>query len=373
MLKDLLRPWRLRAACLPWRLAAATGLYRGNGAPVRFVIENADWAIRWVGEHVRDEIELLAPDTITITTEPQRLAHRIVHFGSQYMWLAWGRHMSRTNRYAVSFFHGKHEDGAAVSRHIDEFLASVPRLSRIVTGSGLIEQRLLAWGVPRDKVVRIPIGVDTKLFRPPTPTQREAARARLGIPGSATVVGSFQKDGVGWGDGMEPKLIKGPDVFLKAIERLKRDVPVVVMLTGPARGFVKQGLDRIGVPFVHRYVQGHAELVECYHALDFYFITSREEGGPMGLMESMASGVPVISTAVGMAPDLVADGVTGGLAESEDVEGIAERALRILSLTESKSARLKEQAAEAVKVCDWSVVGRRHLEEVYKPLLDHAS
>lgn len=373
MLKDLLRPWRFHTTSLPWRLAAATGLYQGKGTPISFVIENADWAIRWVGEHVRDEIEALAPGMISTTTEPQRLAHRVVHFGSQYMWLAWGRHMSRSNRHVVSFFHGKREDGPEVSRHIDEFLASVPRLSRIVTGASLIEQRLLAWGVPRERVVRIPIGVDTKLFRPPTPTQREAARARLGIPDSAIVVGSFQKDGVGWGDGMEPKPIKGPDVFLKAIERLKRDVPVVVMLTGPARGFVKRGLDRIGVPFVHRYVQGHAELVECYHALNLYFITSREEGGPMGLMESMASGVPVVSTAVGMAPDIVADGVTGGLAESEDVEGITEKALRILSLTESKSARLKEQAAEAVKVCDWSVVGRRHLEEVYKPLLEHES
>ena len=59
--------------------------------------------------------------------------------------------------------------------------------------------------------------------------------------------------------------------------------------------------------------------------------------------------------------------------ESEDVKGIVERALRILSLSENESARLKAQAVEAVKVCDWSVVGRRHLEEVYKPLLNHAS
>ena len=373
MLKDLLRSWLRRAVSLPWRLAAATGMYHGEGPPVQFVVENAAWAIRWVGEHVRDEVEAIAPGTIATTVEPQRLVTQVVHFGSQYMWLAWGRHMSKSNRYVVSFYHGKREDGPEVSRHIDEFLASVPRLSRIVTSSSLIEQRLLVWGVPREQVVRIPIGVDTKLFCPPTSAQRAAARAKLGIPIDAIVVGSFQKDGVGWGDGMEPKLIKGPDVFVKAIERLKRDVPVVVMLTGPARGFVKQGLDSIGVPFVHRYVQVHADLVECYHALDLYFVTSREEGGPMGLMESMASGVPVVSTAVGMAPDLIMDGVTGGLVESEDVKGIVERALRILSLSENESARLKAQAVEAVKVCDWNVVGRRHLEEVYKPLLNHAS
>jgi glycosyltransferase involved in cell wall biosynthesis len=172
---------------------------------------------------------------------------------------------------------------------------------------------------------------------------------------------------------MEPKFIKGPDIFLKAVERLRREIPVVVLLTGPARGFVKQGLDRIGVPFFHRYVRSHAELVECYHALDLYFVTSREEGGPMGLMEGMASGVPVVSTAVGMAPDLIVDGMTGALVEGESAEDITEKALRMLSLPESESARLKEQAAKAVKICDWSVVGRRHLDEVYKPLLRHAS
>ena len=247
------------------------------------------------------------------------------------------------------------------------------RIGRIVTGAGLVEQRLLAWGVPQERLVRIPIGVDTKLFCPCTPEQKQAARVRLGIPDNAVVVGSFQKDGVGWGDGMEPKLIKGPDIFLKAVERLKRNVPVVVMLTGPARGFVKQGLERLGVPYVHRYVQCHAQLVECYQALDLYFVTSREEGGPMGLMESMASGVPVVSAVVGMAPDLIVDGVTGGLVEVEDAEGIASKAMQLLSLPEMELSDFKTRAMQAVKVCDWSIVGRRHLEEVYRPLLEHAS
>lgn len=373
MLKALLRAWRIRVACWPWRAAAATGLYEGNGPPVRFVIENADWAIRWVGEHVSEEIEAIFPGTIATTTQPQRLAQRVVHFGSQYMWLTWGRHMSRTNRYVVSFFHGKHEDGPEVSKHIDAFLNSVPKLGRIVTSASVIEQRLLAWGVPSKQIVRIPIGVDTRLFCPSTLDQKKTARARLDIPDDAVVIGSFQKDGVGWGDGMEPKWIKGPDVFLKAVERLKRNVPVVVMLTGPARGYVKQGLDRLGVPFVHRYVQSHADLVKCYQALDLYLVTSREEGGPMGLMESMASGVPVVSTAVGMAPDLIVDGVTGGLAGVDDAEGIAGKAMHLLSLPETELSGLKASALQAVKVCDWSIVGRRHWEEVYRPLLEHAS
>ena len=372
-LKSRLRVWRTRMSCLPWRIAATAGLYRASGAPVQFAIESEDWAIRWVGEHIRDEIEVLEPGIIAVTTQPQRMVSRIVHFGSQYKWLTWGRHLSPSNRYVVSFFHGKRQDGPDVSRHIDEFLASVPRLSRIVTGAGIVEQRLLDWGVPRDKVVRIPIGVDTRLFQPASMVYKAVARERLGIPENAVVLGSFQKDGVGWGDGMEPKMIKGPDVLLGAVERLRHDIPLVVMLTGPARGYVKHGLERLGVPYVHRYVQGHVDLVDCYHALDLYVVSSREEGGPMGLMESMASGVPAVSTHVGMAPDLIVDGITGGLVPAEDAAGLADKARMILSMSEEGLAALKREAAAAVSVCDWRVVGRRHLEEVYRPLMAHGA
>ncbi len=368
MLKDLLRPWKFRAACLPWRIATAAGLWQGDGAPVQFVIEKADWAIRWVGEHVRDEANAIAPGSVATTVAPQRIANRVVHFGSQYMWLAWGPHMPRGNRYVTSFFHGKPEDGPEIARHIDQFLDSVPRLDKIVTGAGLIEARLLSWGVPREKVVRIPIGVNTKTFVPPTPEQRAAARARFGIAPGRIVVGSFQKDGMGWGDGMEPKRIKGPDVFVSAVAELAKDRPVTVFLTGPARGYVKRELEARGIPFVHTYAKGHAELVDCYHALDLYFVTSREEGGPMGLMESMASGVPVVSTRVGMAPDLIADGVAGGLTDPEDAVAIAARAASLLDLPDGGDA-LRAAARSAVMAADWSVVGRDHWFKVYQPLL----
>jgi glycosyltransferase involved in cell wall biosynthesis len=354
---------------MPRRFLGVLNRRPASGAPVRFVIEEADWAVRWVGEHVRDEANRLAPGTVAVTTRPAEIHGRVVHFGSQYMWLAWGRAMGRSNRYVTSFFHGKREDGRDVARHIDRFLASEPRLSRIVVANGLVEARLIGWGVPRDKVVRIPIGVDTALFVAPSLEQRNTARAALGLAEGQVVIGSFQKDGTGWGDGMEPKMIKGPDVFVDAVARLAREFPVFVLLTGPARGFVKSRLEKIGIPYAHTYPAVHADLVRCYHALDLYIVSSREEGGPMGLMESMSSGIPIVSTRVGMAPDLIVDGQTGGLAEPDDVEGLVAKAARALITPPEERAVQLAAAREAVKVCDWSVVGRDHLEKVYRPIL----
>ena len=58
-----------------------------------------------------------------------------------------------------------------------------------------------------------------------TSKSRQDARKRLGIPQTAVVIGSFQKDGNGWGEGKEPKLIKGPDVLLETLEILKSRIP----------------------------------------------------------------------------------------------------------------------------------------------------
>lgn len=369
MIGDQLRYLRCAAKSLPWRLAAKAGLVEGDCHPVQFVVENADWAIRRVGEHVRDAITPHAPGVITTTIDPYRHADRVVHYGSQYMWLAWGPHIARSNKAVTSFFHGKREDGEAVDRHIDRFLESVPRLSKVVTGARLIEERLVSWGVPRDKIERIPISVDMDLFVPPDQDQRRAARAIFGIAPDAVVIGSFQKDGVGWGDGMEPKRIKGPDIFLDVVADLRKDLPVHVFLTGPARGFVKKGLDDLGVPFTHVYVETHGELTRCYHALDLYLVTSREEGGPMGLMESMASGVPVVSSTVGMAPDLIETGVTGGLvAPEEDIAAYSSQVKALLRLPD-RAAGLRAKAQQAVSVADWKTVGQQHYERVYLPLL----
>jgi glycosyltransferase involved in cell wall biosynthesis len=366
VLRAALRPVLYRTLGLPARLRAGLGLHRAQ-PPVAFVIERAEWAIRWVGEHVCREIEAIEPGLAATVLEPHRLSSQIVHFGSQFMWVPWSGALTRSNRYVTSYYHGKPEDGPEIARHVEGFLRSLPRLARIVVSASLVERRLAAWGVPPEKMVRIPIGTDLRIFVPPTPAEREAARASLGIPEGAIAIGSFQKDGVGWGDGMEPKPIKGPDIFLETLARLKRELPVFAIVTGPARGYVKAGLERRGIPYAHRYAKDHAALVACYHALDLYLVTSREEGGPMGLMESMATHVPVVSTPVGMAPDLLVDCVTGGLAASCEPEEVAARALALLSHPDP--AALRAAAREAVKVADWPRVGRAHLEQVYRPLL----
>ena len=86
----------------------------------------------------------------------------------------------------------------------------------------------------------------------------------------------------------------------------------------------------------------------------------------MALIESMSSHVPVVSTRVGMAPDLITDGISGALAEVGDVEAMAARAHDLLSLPNA-AAVMKAAAREAVMIADWSVVARRHIDDIWQP------
>jgi glycosyltransferase involved in cell wall biosynthesis len=367
-MKQLLRSTKISAQALPWQIAAATGIWQGSGAPVKFVSERINWAIRTVGENIGMHLNAQIPNVFEMTTTPYKHANRVVHFGSQYMWLNWKNRMPTGNRYVTSFFHGKPEDGPEVARHIDQFVASVSSLDIVVTGASLVARRLCDWGVPESKVRLIPIGVDTRRFVLPTDEQKQNARTRFGIQPNEIVIGSFQKDGVGWGDGMEPKLIKGPDRFIDVVSQLAKDFPIKVFLTGPARGYVKSALEKRGIGYIHQYPKDHTGLAECYWALDLYFMTSREEGGPMGLTESMASGVPVVSTAAGMAPDLLLGDLAGSLIEDYSREKFVQAAQTML---DDKMAydKFRIDCRKQVTSIDWKHVAQAHWDEAYRPLI----
>lgn len=250
---------------------------------------------------------------------PQCLFH-----GSHFFLLGdeWIRH---DHRIATAYFHGRPGSGAKEFDIVYKRLCEEhSRIGRIQVSHSEMKDVVLASGIDKEKVFLIPIGINVDYFGPAMGEMRLAARRELGIPESAFVVGSFQKDGVGWGEGVEPKLVKGPDVLLRTLEALKPRIPELwVLLSGPSRGYVKKGLERLGIPYRHCFFDEYVKIGRLYNALDVYIVTSRQEGGPKAVLESMASGVPLVTTRVGQAMDLVRHGENGWMASPEDVEGLA--------------------------------------------------
>jgi glycosyltransferase involved in cell wall biosynthesis len=261
------------------------------------------------------------------------------HFESlQPRWLA------STHSLGTAYLHGRPgtEGYPEFDRAFETLRGQPARFSRIQVTHAEMRDLVLEAGVEPGSVHLIPIGIDLENFPIVTAERRSAARARLALPDDAFVVGSFQKDGVGWGEGLEPKLIKGPDVLVSALRRMQTAIPELrVLLTGPARGYVRRELDRAGIPHEHMVAGSRAELAAAYHAVDVCVVPARQEGGPKSVLESMASGVPLVTTRVGQATDLVEDGANGWLVDVEDADGLAERMIEIQA---GRAARVPESA-----------------------------
>jgi glycosyltransferase involved in cell wall biosynthesis len=336
----------LRSVAVP---VAGTLTRRWPASSRLFLVgEGASWAI---DDHL-EAVAVLARE-LRIKLADRRLltaSHdQAAFFGSQFTllrepWQEWPHALG------TAYFHGL--PGTPDMPEFDEayrvLCAHHHEVARVQVSHPEIRDLVLSSGIDPAKVFEIPIAVELDVFQPQTSELRATARAELGIPESAFVVGSFHKDGVGWGDGLEPKLIKGPDVLLATMEHLRAHHPEVhVLLSGPARGYVTAGLTERGIPWTHRKLARYEDIAGLYAALDAYVVSSRQEGGPKGILESMASGVPVVSTRVGQATTLISDGENGWLADVEDAEALAERLASIGDATAVVAAGLETARANS--------------------------
>jgi len=264
-----------------------------------------------------------------------------VHFTDQFV-LRQNKFFSSQFRKSLDYFHGRPGTEPGFTEIFENLKKNHNVIDRIRVSHQEMMDVILSSGIDRSKVFKIPIGIDPVLLAQHRDVSKNEIRTQLKIPQSAVVIGSFQKDGNGWGEGLEPKLIKGPDVFLKTIEILKDKIPgLFVLLTGPARGFVKKGLEKIGVPYVHHYLDTYFEIGKYFRALDLYIVASRQEGGPKAILESMAAGVPLVTTRVGQAIDLVQHGLNGYMVDVNQAEELAFYSEKILSNADIKENFIK--------------------------------
>ena len=339
---------------------------------VFYVIESKNWSISWDGYYITHNVERNSGIGCRTTRFYEGISRQILHFGSRNIYLGDGRYRSvdPSNRTIFTWFHGSESDlnpeNQKMIRAIPECISLV---DKVVTSSSIAKGRLIGWGVPESKLKVIPLGIDLERFQPAMRNQYESIREQLGIPEDAVCIGSFQKDGNGWGEGYEPKLVKGPDTLLKVVEELAGRYKLFVLLTGPARGYVKRGLEMLNVPYGHTFLKNYYDIVKYYQALDVYLVTSRDEGGPKAVLECMATGVPVVSTRVGMAPDVIQDGENGFLADVEDVGGLVAATQKLIEDSSLKQ-KFREAGSTTILDYDWAKIGKQYVDKVYNPLLE---
>jgi glycosyltransferase involved in cell wall biosynthesis len=140
----------------------------------------------------------------------------------------------------------------------------------------------------RNQFVVLPLGIDLGELDA-EPGSGDVLRAQLGIEAREIVVGIVGR----------LTAIKNHDLFLRVAARLGNAAQFVIYGDGGDREALEQ---RAGSNVVFA---GTRAATEIYDSLDIAALTSRNEGTPLALIEGMACGRPVISTAVGGVIDLL--------------------------------------------------------------------
>ncbi len=349
-------------------LTGRPGAGRRGYPSLYYVVPGVNWVLDWVGYYVTRGVQEQFGLKAQVVRSARNLSRQIVHYGSLWDTLANldSRHTG-LNTAVGTIFHGQ-KDSPEFQDALGRVLAKKGAFAKLHTASRIMEERLLSWGVPQEKLVCIPLGVDLDRFYPPSSKERNERREELGIPADAFCIGSFHKDGQGMGEGNTPKLIKGPDVLIEVLNNLSKRHKIFVLLSAPARGYVKKGLDAAGVTYRHLVEEDYHRIPRLYHALDSYLLTSREEGGPKGVLEALASGVPFVGTRVGLVPDVITPQRDGLLAESEDVRGLAEAVSKLIQLPELRN-QFSKNGLKKIRDYGWPAIAARYYREIYQPLL----
>jgi glycosyltransferase involved in cell wall biosynthesis len=318
---------------------------------ILFVSEGMNWSTSWDILELSNVAEKLGIKSRFSPPLLIGLPRQSIFFVNRHPFLKHPlRYKLWKNRIAFPYYHGDPSSGdKELVQEYNNLRKCHEKVSRIQVTNFHMKNVVLESGIAEEKVFLIPISINKGFFGVQTPESKITARRKYQIPQNAVVVGSFQKDGVGWGEGLEPKFIKGPDIFLNTVEILKDSIPeFFVLLSGPARGYVKKGLEKLNIPYKHIYIENYPEIGGLYHCLDLYMVTSREEGGPKSVLEAMAAGVPLITTRVGQATDMVRNGYNGMIVDVEDTENIVFACKKILNDSELRK-KIIQNGSETAK------------------------
>lgn len=244
---------------------------------------------------------------------------------------------------------------------------------RIVAATHAEEAQLeFLYGVPEEKIVIIPPGVDTSRFYPIPDDEAKEAIEYSGCPRLLLFVGRI-----------EP--LKGIDTLIRALAMVREsgvlekqcyslaiiggdpDAPAEQMTSEMARLralCVDLHLEDL-VLFLGKRAQ--ETLPYYYSAADILIMPSHYESFGMVALEAMSCGTPVIASQVGGLAFLVQDGITGFVVPGGDPAALARTLTQLIQQPELR-ARLGQQASEYASWYSWDKIVAR-IRSTYADLL----
>jgi sugar transferase (PEP-CTERM/EpsH1 system associated) len=236
-----------------------------------------------------------------------------------------------------------------------------------------VSRHIASWlrdsiGVPERKLVQIYNGVDDARFHPPPEGRRAPLPAEGFAPPGAVVFGTVSR----------MQRVKDTLNLVRAFILLAGKVPeagkrlrLALIGDGELREQAIEELERAGLRELAWIPGARDDVAELLRALDVFVLPSLNEGISNTILEAMASGLPVVATAVGGNPELVVDGATGFLVPPSDSAALAsalEKYVEDPSLAAAHGRAARQRVLESFSL---GVMVGKYME-VYDGLLKRA-
>ena len=278
-----------------------------------------------VGRHSGPLEELLSAGGIPVTIlgrrhgfgpRALRVANRVIResdllHAHKFAGSMWGVVLARTARRPLIAHEHTFQGVRSAARTLGYRFWIGPAARRILCVSSSVAQSLLAEGVSAGKLRVVPNGVPLDVA-----LDRSAARAELELDRGATVVGMLGR----------LREEKRHDLALQAVARLRErglDVVFCAIGDGPRRPELEALARRLGIADSVRWAGERPNAGRLVRAFDVTVLCSTFEGMPLAALESLVAGVPVVATAVGGLPELLAGGA-GELVATGDPDEVAD-------------------------------------------------
>ena len=205
------------------------------------------------------------------------------------------------------------------------------------------EAQVKAKSIKREKLKIIYNGVELNKYKTLTEKNIVYYRNKLNIPRNHKILITVGR--------LEPQ--KNHQVLLKAfasvIQRYQ-DTTLLIVGDGSLKVRLKKLVSDLGLEKHVIFTGVRNDVSNLLAISDAFILVSNWEGMPNVILEALASGLPVVATAVGGTPEVLVDGQTGFLVEPNNEDMLKNKLYKVLSLPEKK-------------VREMSVNGRRVIEE----------
>lgn len=215
------------------------------------------------------------------------------------------------------------------------------RLSRIVTVSQAIRDRLISLGIPSGNTRVISNGILVSDYAKPGPEVIRARKQALGLREGSSVIVNLARL-------TEQKAQRDLLSALKSILHQGRDAQLLLVGDGELRPQLEREIRKSGLEDRVFLLGFRSDSREILQLADIFALPSLEEGLPMSLLEAMATELPVVVSTVGAMPDVVRDRREGLLVPPGDSVRLTSALLELIDHP-SFSATLAAGARERVE------------------------